>query len=315
MLRITHIVNPFVAAEGSEMQRVQPITFETMRRAKALAADVAQVNLVAALFEADRMALPEGFTATVELNRSLADVCAGSKRKLPLLADILERAVHFQDADYIVYTNVDIALMPGFYRMVAHYAGKGFDAFAINRRRISGRFNSTAQLDEMYAEAGETHTGFDTLVFKKELFSKFELGNTVIGLPFVDMTFMHNFYAHAAQFRLFTGKHLTFHIGMDLAKSWGNAPDVAFNKAEAIAVVRKLYPHYKIGNLPGAYRNFFVRHFKWLMNPTFHYPTMFRLDFSQRNEPRRRPEKQALTEVNQSWLEWLVKRVNFEDEW
>lgn len=315
MLRIAHIINPFVAPEGSEMQRVQPVTFETMRRAKAAAAGVADVELLAALFANDRDALPGGFSSTPELTRSVADVLPGSKRQLPLLADVLERAVNTSQADYIIYTNVDIAVMPGFYRMVAHYAGKGYDAFAINRRRISGRYNAVSQLDEMYAEAGETHTGFDTLVFRRDLFSKFVLGNTVIGLPYVDMAFMHNLYAHATQFRLFTGKHLTFHIGMDLAKSWGNAPEMAFNKKEAVNVVKQLYPHYKIGNFPGAYRGLLVRHFKWLMNPTFHYPTMLRLDFSQFSEPRRRPEKQSLTEVNQSWLEWLVKRVNFEDEW
>jgi hypothetical protein len=315
MLRIAHIVNPFIAPEGSEMHRVQPVTFETMRHAKAAAADVAEVELLAALFANDRDALPAGFTATPELTRSLADVLPGSKRQLPLLADVLERAVQTSQADYIVYTNVDIALMPGFYRMVAHYAAKGYDAFAINRRRISGRYNSVAQLDEMYAEAGETHTGFDTLVFHRDLFPKFILDTTVIGLPFVDMTFMHNLYAHATHFRLFTGKHLTFHIGMDLAKSWGNAPEMTFNKTQAVGVVKKLYPHYNISNFPGAYRGLFVRHFKWLMNPTFHYPTMLRLDFSQFSKPRRRPEKQPLTEVNQSWLEWLVKRVNFEDEW
>jgi hypothetical protein len=315
MLRIAHIINPFLAAEGTEMQRIQPITFETMRRAKQLATDVADVELLAAVFPEDSAAVPDDFTTLSVLLRSFSDVCTQSKRRLPLLHDILDAAIRNSNADYIIYTNADIALMPVFYRMVAQYASKGYDAFVINRRRISGRYRAVSQLDEMYAEAGAAHSGFDTFVFKRELFHKFSLGNIAIGLPYVDMTMMHNLYAYSKSFRLFTGKHLTFHIGMELVKNWGSAAETAFNKKEALRIVKGLYSHYEIGNFPGASRSLPVRHFKWLMNPTFHYPTMFRLDFSQLSKPRRKPEKQITSEADQRWLEWLVKQANFDDEW
>lgn len=315
MVRIAHILSPVNAAPGSELACVQPVTFETMRRAKAEAAGMAEVTLFTAQLPEDRPAVPEGFTATPDLDRALPDLCPGTKRRLPLLADVLQRLYESSDAEYFIYTNADIALMPVFYRMVAHYAGKGYDAFAINRRRISSRFHGVEQLDLMYAEAGEMHPGYDTLVFKRSLFEKFRLGYVALGLPFVDMVFVHNLVAFSSAFRLFTGKHLTFHIGMELVKAWGNTEERAFNRREALAVVRELYPHYQIANFPGAGLPFFRRHYKWLMTPNFHYPTMLRLDWQQRQVKRRAPEKQPKEENNEPRFERLVKKIDFGDEY
>ncbi|TND09665.1 MAG: hypothetical protein FD123_1022 [Bacteroidetes bacterium] len=315
MLRIAHIISPVNAAAGTELARVQPVTFETMRRAKAAAVDVAEVGLFTAQLPEDRPAVPEGFVPTPDLARALPDVLPASKRRLPLLADVLQRLYEATDADILIYTNADIALMPGFYRMVAQYAAKGYDAFAINRRRISSRFNSVAQLDGMYAEAGEMHPGYDTLVFHRALFEKFQLGNVAVGLPCVDMAFLHNLIAFSKNFRLFTGKHLTFHIGMELVKTWGNSAESDFNKTEALAVVKKLYPHYNIANFPGANLPFFSRHYKWLMNPNFHYPTMLRLDRAQSSVPRRPRTKQPKEENKEPRFEKLVKKIDFGDEY
>jgi hypothetical protein len=166
----------------------------------------------------------------------------------------------------------------------------------------------------MYAEVGEPHPGFDMMVFHRSLFPNFKLGNVVIGLPFVDMAFIHNLIAFSKNFRLFTGKHLTFHVGTELVKSWGKSDEYAFNKKEALNVVRELYPHYNVAAFPGANLPFFTRHYKWLMHPNFHYPTMLRLDFAQKDQPRRPRMKQAKAEANQPAMERLVRRINFEDE-
>lgn len=314
-ITIAHIISPVHAIEGSELHRVQPITFESMRRAKKQAADIAEVSLITAQLPADHAAVPADFHSTPDLSRSLKDALPVTNRKLPLLGDILQRACDNTEAEYIVYTNADIAVMPVFYRMVVHYINEGYDAFSINRRRITSRFSTIAQLDQMYAEIGECHTGFDTFVFKRSLYPKFFMGTVAVGLPFVDRALIHNLYAHASNFRLFTRKHLTFHIGMELVKDWGNSEEVRHNEKQSIEVLRKLKPDFKISAFPGANRNFFVRHWKWLMNPTFHYPTMLKLDLSQLNQPRRPRTKQPKQEVSQSWVEWLVKRINFDDEY
>jgi hypothetical protein len=314
-IRIAHIVSPVNAPVGTELHKVQPVTFETMRRAREAAEDIAEVEFYSAQLPEDRLAVPDDFTPTPDLSRSLTDFVQISKRRLPVLADMLSRLHAASTADVLVYTNVDIAVMPGFYRMIAHYVQKGYDAFAINRRRITARFQGVAMLDQMYAEVGEPHSGYDTFVFRRDLFPRFFLGNTCIGLPFIDRVLIHNLYAHAHNFRLFTGKHLTFHIGMELVKAWGNANEVDFNEQESLKVLEKLKPDFRIAAFPGANRGFFVRHFKWLMNPTFHYPTMLKLDLAQWKEPRRPRVQQPKEETRQSWYEWLVKRVNFDDEY
>lgn len=314
-ITFAHIVSPVNAPVGSELHRVQPVTFESIRRAKQLANDIANVQLLSAQLPADDAAVPTDFQSTPHLSRSLKDVLPLTDRKLPLLGDILQRAYDNSEADYIIYTNADIAVMPHFYRVVVHYISKGYDAFSINRRRITSRFTTVDQLDLMYAEIGECHTGFDTFIFKRTLFPRFFIGQVAVGLPFVDRALIHNLYAHAENFRLFTNKHLTFHVGMDLVKEWGNSDEVRHNERQSLDVLRRLKPDFKIAAFPGANRNFFVRHWKWLMNPTFHYPTMFKLDLSQLNSQRRPRTLQPKKEVNQRWFDWLVKQINFDDEY
>jgi hypothetical protein len=314
-ITIAHIVCPVNAPAGSELHRVQPVTFESMRRAKANAADVADVTLLTAQLPDDRAAVPHDFLRTPDLTHALNEILPSSKRRLPLLAEVIQSLHSHTTADYLIYTNADIAVMPGFYRMVAQYAAQGYDAFAINRRRITARFSGVEQLDQMYAEAGESHSGFDTFVFHRTLAPRFILQQVCIGLPFVDRAMIHNLYAHAEKFRLFTGKHLTFHIGMELVKNWGNATEVKFNETESLTVLKKLKPFFRIGAFPGANRNFFVRHFKWLMNPTFHYPTMLKLDLSQWNSPRPARVQQPKQETKQGFYEWLVRQINFDDDY
>lgn len=314
MIRINHIINPYAAQKGSENFTAQPICQESAVRARDAATGVAQVNLLAIWMQGEAVEVNEGFTQVPSLQRSIVDfIGSAGKRKLPLLHDVLQAAYNHSECDYIVYTNADIAVMPGFYKMIAHYAGKGYDGFSINRRRISGRFTSVNELEQAYAEAGETHTGYDTIVFKRSLFPKFRLNNVSIGIPYFDTVLVHNLYAHCEQYRLFTGKHLTFHIGMELVKEWGSKEEYRHNRVELRKTIAELYPLFRIENFPGAALPFFTRHFKWLMNPTFHYPTMFRLDLSQLSHPRRKyPEEKTIS--GQRTYNWLVKKVNFPDE-
>jgi hypothetical protein len=315
MLRIVHIINPFVAPPDSEAALSQPVACASLRRAVAEAAGSVVVRLLCIGYAEDAPAMPEGFERLPNLQRSICDLGSfRSPRKLPVFRDVLEAAVQAADCDYLIYTNADIAVMPGFYKAIAAYAAKGYDAFAINRRRISGRFTRPEELELMYAEAGETHTGYDTLVFKRELFAKFTLGDVCIGIPFFDTVLMHNFYAHAQQFRLFTGKHLTFHAGMELVKRWGDADQCAHNRREYHKVLHVLRPLFRVETFPGAALWLPVRHFKWLMNPTFHYPTMFRLDLSQLRRKRRPYPPREQRRLSERWYNVMIRWVNFPDE-
>lgn len=315
MISITHIINPYPSPEGSENFIAQPICRESMILASAEAKGFADVKLCAVFVSGQEHQLPESFSVLPSLNGSILDFTSThSKRKLPVFADVLRAGYDHSDSDYIVYTNADIGVMPGFYKMIAHYASKGYDAFAINRRRIPARYSTADQLEQIYAEAGEKHTGYDTLVFKRELFPKFSLRNVCIAVPFFDTALIHNFYARAEKFRLFTGKHLTFHIGMDLVKEWGDAQESGFNRKEFRLVLKELYPEFLIENFPGAGLPFFSRHFKWLMNPTFHYPTMLRLDLSQLSHKRRKYPPREIKKFSYRIFNWLIRYVNFPDE-
>lgn len=314
MPSIAHIINPVKAPEGSELHRVQPFTFESMRRSKAYAEGKVEVELCTAQFIEDHPVVPSDFTPLFDLDRSVIDVGNFSNpRKLPILKDILDRLFACSDADYFIYTNVDIIVTPLFYETIGKYIERGYDAFIINRRRVSPNYTDVSQLEELYAENGMVHTGFDTFVFKRELYEKFVLGDVCIGIPEVGNTLAHNLFAHAENFELMTEKQLTLHIGMELSKQWGDRQYLAHNRKEYLKNLKALYPHFNIANFPGANRGFFVRHFKWLMNPTFHYPTLFKLDMSQLGTKRKPRKPKAIRGAKHAFHEKMVRWVNFED--
>ena len=175
-MTIAHIINPVNVPESSDLFVAQPITFESMRRAADFAKGEIEVSLYAVCYEEDAEIVPAYFKTLPNLERSVLDIASFSRsRKLPLIADILERAKSIH-ADYLVYTNVDIALMPHFYSAVADYINRGFDAIAINRKTISTDYSSVNELPQMYAQKGSKHEGIDTFVFKKEWLQDFYWG-------------------------------------------------------------------------------------------------------------------------------------------
>lgn len=308
---IAHIISPFNAPPGHEMAVVQPITFESMRRARNYAQDRVEVELFTAQFPEDSIVVPDDFTATPNLNRSVLDVGNfNSQRKLPLLKDIIDALYNNSQAEYFVFTNTDIGVMPQFYVAIQEIIEEGHDAFIINRRRVSGKYDSVQQLDQIYSETGEMHNGYDCFVFKRSLCEQFILGEVCLGIPHVGNTLAHNLFCWSSNFRLFTHKHLTFHIGMDLVKNWGDNVFLKHNYNAFRSVLKELEPHLRIENIPGAGKGLVKRHFKWLMNPTLHYPTLMKLDFRQWKTPRQKRKKE---DSGQPYYEWLQQKVKLDE--
>ena len=309
--QIAHIINPFKAKEGSELSIIQPITFESMRRAVEYAKDVVDVELFTAQYSEDHPIIPDYFTRTPDLNQSSIDLPnIKTGHKLPFLKDILDQLYANSKADYFVYTNVDIGLMEPFYAVINTFIDQGHDAFIINRRRVSTNYNSIDQLDLIYTDVGELHNGYDCFVFKRSLYDKFNLGEVCIGIPHVGNTLAHNLFCWANNFKLYTNKHLSFHIGMDLVKSWGTNDLLKHNYNSFRKVLKELNPDLRIENIPGSGKPIFKRHFKWLMNPTLHYPTLFKLDFRQRSVKRNKSKKE---DSGQAFYEWLQEKVKLEE--
>lgn len=239
MLRIAHIINPVKVKVTSDLFIAQPITFESMRQACRYAelCEVANVSLFTAQFSEDRTIIPSYFSVTGDLERSILDIGNFKEaRKLPLIADILSRLKTI-DAEYFVYTNVDIGLMPHFYVSVAKYIADGYEAFAINRRTIPEQFASVDALPYIYAQIGEIHQGYDCFIFTKQILQNLVLGNVTIGAPGIGLAFFVNLFCLSKKFILLDDHHLTFHIGNDRRWDGNSYSDYkSHNKKELIQI-------------------------------------------------------------------------------
>jgi hypothetical protein len=219
-ITIAHIVNPFMGSGDPGFLKVQAITFETMKAARAAAEKEVKVEFLAAFYPEDEAVVPAGFIKTRPLDRSVLEVSAitpAKSRQLPLLKDILDRLNEQSSADYFIYTNIDIALMPGFYTKVGKIITEGYDGFVINRRTISKVHTEINEIPLMLEEAvkGEKHPGFDCFIFKREAYKHYRLGTACVGGNWIGRVLISNVMAFAGKFRVFDDLCLTFHLGDD----------------------------------------------------------------------------------------------------
>ncbi len=269
MIRVAHIINPVKVNEKSDLHVAQPVTFETMLRSKRNSPFSDQIELYTTQFEEDKEIIPDGFRVLSNLERSVLDVNPKlKKRKLPLIADILAKVKETGNPDYVIFTNMDIALMPYFYDAVLLYLEKGHDALVINRRRISDRYKTIGELPLMYSDMGKSHPGFDCFVMKTELLDRFILGNICVGISFLEATLVHNIFSFAQNPLYIPDAHLTFHIGMDVLVPRNND----FYKHNRTDFFKNIYPqlkpHFELKKFPYGTLPFPQRAIKWMLNPS-----------------------------------------------
>lgn len=306
-LHFAHIVNPYSTANG-ELDSIQRLTLTMMRRAAASTKH--EVKLLTAQFSSDRHLIPDGFSPTYDLDRALPEVLHQQKSipRLPLLADILERAVENTDAEYIIYSNMDIVPVPEFYGGVAALIEKNkCDALIINRRRVDPSLVSDPDL--FIAETGEPHPGYDCFIFHRSLLSSLTLGQVCVGSPGIGFMFAHNLFLFANKCVVSANKHLTLHAGFEIVQKWKGKEAMAFQMKEIRKFINANKNYFSIEKFPGYNFPFFKRHFRWLMNPLFHYPMMFRLDMKKLFDGRSiiHPVKK-----DSWWQEWKSSRINFD---
>ncbi len=214
MHSIAHVIHPVVVPPDSDLVAAQPVTFESMRVAQRCSISDAQVELLAVTYADESIDVPKGFKALACLERSVCDVEQFRRqRKLAVLDDILSRVCRNSRAEFVIYTNVDIAVQPYFYSVVSRLFDQGFDAFAINRRTLPEGLGGPDALPMMYAQAGEAHCGYDCFVFRKEAYSRFVMGNACIGTNWIGRVMLANLICTARQFAVFKDLHMTFHLG------------------------------------------------------------------------------------------------------
>ena len=270
MAKIAHIINPVKAPKGSELAIVQPITFETIRVAHSFAGSAVDVELFSVSYEEDHAVIPDFFRKAKDLDRSVQDFGSfASGKKLPLIKDILQRLADTTDAQWLIYTNADICLMPQFYIAVHRMISEGHDAILITRRRIPGQYDSIDQLPLMYSEIGEYHPGYDCFVFHRSLLDRFLLDGICIGVPFIEVALLHNFIAFASDLRHADDMHLTFHIGMEVMPPIDKELYQYNRQVYETTIKPRLKPLLKISNFPYSLLPFHRRMIKWMLNPCY----------------------------------------------
>lgn len=227
-----------------------------------------EISLFSAQYQEDLEQVPPYFIKTPNLERSVLDSSHFDiPRKLPLIADLLQKMYDNSDAEYLIYTNVDIIVLPYFYTAVFSFIQQGYDAFIINRRRISDRYKNVSDLPLIYAALGKPHPGFDCFVFHRSLFTSFRLANICIGIPFIEIALAHNLFCFSKKFHLFHDQHLTVHLGMEVIKDWGDKQYVEYNKKQFLEIKNYLMPHFNIRKFPYSHLPIHKRYLSWLFNP------------------------------------------------
>ncbi len=282
MRSIAHIINPVKVNEKSDLFYAQPITFETILKAKSFCKFSDDISLFTTQYEEDKEIISREFTQLPNLSRSVLDVNDSLKyRKLPLIADILDRLAENTEAEYLLFTNMDIAVMPHFYDALFSYIEKGHDAVVINRRRLEKKYNSVDELPLMYADLGKSHPGFDCFLFKKELLSKFILSDICVGISFLEVTLVNNIFSFAENPLFVPDAHLTFHIGMDVLVPRNNLfykhnKNTYFKKVQP-----QLKPHFSLKKFPYGTLPFPQRAIKWMLNPSLFTRNYLKLEQRQ----------------------------------
>jgi len=249
----------------------QPISLESIRRARVFADSEIAIKLYATHFEDENLELSPEFRSLTHLTRSVLDLNTDLQgRQLPLIADLFAKTTEMDEFDFLIFSNMDIGLMPSFYLSVQHYLQQGHDAIVINRRRLSKKYSSVDQLPEIFADLGLSHPGFDCFVIKKDLLPKFILDTICVGIPFLEASLVHNIIAFSARPKWVMDAHLTFHIGLDVLSDkrlkdpfyWHNRK-VFFERIHP-----RLKPHLKLQNYPYSLLPRYKRMLKWMLNPS-----------------------------------------------
>ncbi len=310
--RFAHIINPVSEKENSALFEVQHYTLESIINAREVATSASiRIENLAVFTHGNRVNLPSEFNVVGNSLRT-TDAFLKTTKKVPFINDLIKILNDYSTAQYLIFTNIDICLMPNFYCAVDALLKCGHDALIINRRRISENHLKEGNIQLMYADVGLEHPGYDTFVFKKSLLEKFVLGDIALGIPPAGNDLFYNIFAFANKPKLCTNLHLTFHIGIDLVKTWADNAIVKNNYKEFRKILFSINPHIDISKFPASNRIFVKRHLKWLMNPTISYPKILKLDIKNLGKPRGIKPKKEIPGIKHRYYEWLIKHIRLD---
>lgn len=280
----------------------QPVTLASIEAARSYAKSHIEVELLAVCFEEDADVVNDNTFRKSILRHSLQTLLNNTGvKKLPFIKEILDTAYQSGDAGFVIFTNMDIALMPYFYLTVKEYVKEGHDAIVVNRRGISSSLNSSSELYKMYAELGDPHPGYDCFVIKRELLPKFVLGNICTGVAFLEVALMHNIIAFSNNPLYLTHHHLTFHIGREVMPPLNEVAYKHNRNEYEQNIYPKLKSHLSLDKYPYSLLPLYKRLLKWALNPVFRTHLMAEME----GKNMLRKIKFAADRVRFKWLENL----------
>lgn len=281
----THLLNPITESTNAGLFAAQSISFETLKIAlqDAAAADIL-VDTLMIHYKEDQPHLNIDYTKFAQIENSVLDYGQFSiPRKLPLLRELLDVAHANSEAEYLIYTNIDICLIPYFYQSITNIIKSGTQSFTITRRTIPQPPGSDYPLTALFADVGEPHRGWDCFIFPRSYVPFLNLRNLCIGAPLVGLGLLANLLVLDPKFKEFRQYHLTFHIGND--RDWNNPINKEYtnhNKAElmlCLSELRDRYGAFPDGSPPQKYlsfrRHFIMRTFYEWLSARFHLPARY----------------------------------------
>lgn len=276
-INVSHIINPIYDLDKPPLQYIQAVTFKSIQNAlKFYSTSEKDIEFIicSTQYPEDHASIPPFIQKLSNLEQSVLDVNETLiGKKLPLIKDILNIGIQETEADYLIYSNIDIALQPHFYDFVAHKINKGHDAIVINRRRIPFKVKpaeeASQHLINYYGTIGRSHPGFDCFIIKKSVLEQFILDNICIGISFLETALIHNIAAFSKNPLYVLDQHLTFHLGTDVLVPrkknpfyWHNR-NIFFNEIQP-----QLKPLWDVKRFPYGNKNIMKRGLGWGLNPS-----------------------------------------------
>ena len=241
--RFAHLMNTYSTPPGSDTDRIHQATYASMQTARDFSADKHTIGFISVQLPEDRDSAPDMFLKSDDLQRSVLDLHSFNvSRKLPLLFDILQQGIGVAgDAEYVIFTNTDINLMPHFYTGISRMIDYGFDVIVVNRREIPDYSTDPGLASLMYSDYGNPHEGYDCFVFPVEMFNRFVINQACIGAGLVMRGLLYNLVVQARRMLLLRECHMTFHLGQD--RPW-QAPELKdyteYNRRQSTRVLDEL---------------------------------------------------------------------------
>lgn len=245
-----HIINPFPCPNHSEHGIASKITYESLR----IAIDEAQkqgiqVALNAVVLPGDEAAIKSPAQLAGHLARTVQDIRPlAPKRLFPLISDLLKIGAQASADDYLIFTNMDIAVQPDFYVRLQEIIASRFEPgtpFIVYRRNIASHYDDIGQLTEMYQQTGQLAYGYDCFVFPRAYLPQLDLGTSCIGAAHFDYLLFMALDA-ASGFRIKrVNDPLTFHIGNDIA--WSSQINyIEHNLTESLAAIERMRKRFDV---------------------------------------------------------------------